>query len=199
MRRGRYSAYKRRMDSRPFVDFYESLQVSCTADAETIHRVYRILAQRFHPDNRETGNLDVFRSLTDAYHVLGDPIRRAAYDVRYGEVRRVVWKIFDQSTSAHGVDSERRKRDGVLALLYRRRVSDPHQPTVSLKEMEELLGVPREHLEFALWYLRENQHLQRTDNARYSITPKGVDAAEVSMARRADPPVSLLSSAELVA
>jgi curved DNA-binding protein CbpA len=188
------------MDLRPFVDFYEALQVSCTADAETIHRVYRILAQRFHPDNLETGNLDLFRSLTDAYHVLGDPVRRAAYDVRYRDARRVTWKIFDQSSSAQGAEAERRKRDGVLALLYRKRVSDPHQPSVSLREMEDLLGVPKEHLEFTLWYLRENHQLQRTDNALYSITPKGVDAAEaVLLSRRADAAVPLLSSVEQVA
>ena len=37
-------------------DYYEVLQVSPNADLDTIHRVYRLLAQRFHPDNRESGN-----------------------------------------------------------------------------------------------------------------------------------------------
>jgi DnaJ-class molecular chaperone len=42
------------MSDRDFVDFYEVLQVSASAEPETIHRVYRLLAQRWHPDNRET-------------------------------------------------------------------------------------------------------------------------------------------------
>ena len=37
-----------------FEDYYEMLQISPNADSETIHRVYRILAQRYHPDNHDT-------------------------------------------------------------------------------------------------------------------------------------------------
>ncbi len=48
---------------------------------------------------------------------------------------------------------------------------------MNLKEIEELLGVPKEHLEFTLWYLRESQQIQRSDNARFEITLKGVEAA----------------------
>ena len=49
------------------VDYYELLQISPNAEPETIHRVYRLLAQRYHPDNRETGNAQKFRQLHDAY------------------------------------------------------------------------------------------------------------------------------------
>jgi DNA-binding IclR family transcriptional regulator len=49
---------------------------------------------------------------------------------------------------------------------------------MSLKDFEELLGVPKEHLEFTLWYLKESQFVTRQDNGRYSITLKGVDEAE---------------------
>ncbi len=79
-----------------------------------------------------------------------------------------------------GVEAERRKRDGVLSLLYRKRISQPDQAAMSLKELEELLGVLKEHLEFTLWFLKENQQVQRSDNARYTITLKGVEAAEQS-------------------
>ena len=40
----------------PPLDYYDVLQVSPSAEPDTIHRVYRLLAQRFHPDNKETGN-----------------------------------------------------------------------------------------------------------------------------------------------
>ena len=38
------------------VDYYETLQISKNADQETVQRVFRLLAQRFHPDNLETGD-----------------------------------------------------------------------------------------------------------------------------------------------
>ena len=166
------------MNPGPVTDYYEILQISPTAEPETVHRVYRILAQRYHPDNRETGDVEMFRALTEAYQVLADPERRAAYDVQHREHRRLIWKIFDQSHAAQGAEAERRKREGILALLYRKRVLQPDLPAMTLRDFEELLGVPKEHLEFSLWYLKESQYIQRTDNGRHTITLKGVDLAE---------------------
>lgn len=186
------------MQASTFIDFYEVLQISPNADADTIHRIYRILAQRFHPDNQETGNQEIFRTLTEAYHALADPEKRAAYDVHHREARRLTWRIFDQSTAPMGVDGERRKREGVLTLLYRQRVSRPDQAFLMLKELEELLGVPKEHLEFTTWYLRESQLIQRGDNGRFTITLKGVEAAEAALERKSAT-VSLLASAARVA
>ena len=58
---------------------------------------------------------------------------------------------------------------------------------MSLKEFEDLLGVPKEHLEFTLWYLKEGQFVTRTDNGRHSITLKGVDLAESLSESRPEP------------
>ena len=170
-----------------FVDYYEALQISPNADQETVQRVYRLLAQRFHPDNPETGDVEQFRQITDAYNALSEPQNRAAYDVKHRETRRLTWKIFDQSNSAQGYESERRKRQGVLSLLYRKRIVSPEQPSIGLKEFEDLLGVPKEHLEFSLWYLKENLAVTRSDNGRFTITIKGVDLAEEMSDRRAEP------------
>src|SRR5580765_6002606 len=71
-----------------FVDHYEVLQISPNADSETIRRVYRMQAQRFHPDNLDTGNAETFRRISDAYEVLIDPQRRSAYDRDHREARR---------------------------------------------------------------------------------------------------------------
>ncbi|HEY3739311.1 MAG TPA: J domain-containing protein, partial [Bryobacteraceae bacterium] len=62
-------------------DYYELLQLNQKADPDTIHRVYRILAQRYHPDNSETGDVQMFRRLLEAYAVLTDPEKRAVYDL----------------------------------------------------------------------------------------------------------------------
>ena len=56
------------------LDCYEVMQLSPNADAETIERVYRMLAQRYHPDNVDTGNSELFIQLCEAYRVLGSPV-----------------------------------------------------------------------------------------------------------------------------
>jgi curved DNA-binding protein len=171
----------------PFVDHYETMLISPNADLDTIHRVFRILAQRYHPDNQETGNIETFRALTEAYNVLGDPEKRAAFDIEHRASRRLTWKIFDQTTSTQGVEAERRKRNGLISLLYRKRVITPDLPSMTLKDFEDLLGVPKEHLEFTLWYLKESLYVTRADNGRYAITLKGVDLAEALAEPRTEP------------
>ena len=160
------------------VDHYEMLQLNSKADPDTIHRVYRILAQRFHPDNAETGDEQLFRRLLEAYRVLSDPEQRAAYDVQYAQQNQHRWKIFDQGTAMHGLGSEKKKRNGVLLVLYTRRRNEPTQPSMTVHEMEDLLGCPKEHLEFGLWFLREKGFVTRSDNGRFTISVAGVEAAE---------------------
>ena len=61
------------VEKRPFVDHYEVLQVSQAADGETIERVYRLLAKRYHPDNSGSGDVDQFTAVQRSYDVLSHP------------------------------------------------------------------------------------------------------------------------------
>jgi molecular chaperone DnaJ len=66
-------------------DFYEILGVSKSADAEELKRAYRKLAMQFHPD-RNSGDKTAeqkFKDVSEAYDVLKDDQKRAAYD-RFG-------------------------------------------------------------------------------------------------------------------
>jgi molecular chaperone DnaJ len=66
-------------------DFYEILGVSKSADAEELKRAYRKLAMQFHPD-RNSGEKTAeqkFKDINEAYDVLKDDQKRAAYD-RFG-------------------------------------------------------------------------------------------------------------------
>jgi hypothetical protein len=159
-------------------DYYELLQISPNADPDMIHRVYRLLAQRYHPDNGTTGDEKAFRAITDAYKVLSEPEKRAAYDVNLHAYRQIRWRIFDQRQASVGKQAERSKRKGILDLLYTKRCNEPEKPSMNLHELEDLLGCPREHLEFSLWYLKENGLVTRMDNGRFSVSAKGVDWAE---------------------
>ncbi|MEP6779173.1 MAG: molecular chaperone DnaJ [Gemmatimonadaceae bacterium] len=67
-------------------DFYAVLSVPRDASDDDIKQSYRKLAMQWHPD-RNGGSKDAeekFKTLTEAYDVLRDPQKRAAYD-RYGE------------------------------------------------------------------------------------------------------------------
>ena len=159
-------------------DLYEVLQVSSSADSETIHRIYRILAQRYHPDNPETGSATAFQAVLHAYQTLNDPEKRAAYDVVYQASKNLRWEIFEKPTDAEGVQIEKRMRAGVLAALYNLRSRTPESSGMTVRELEKLLGCPREHMEFAMWYLRKKQLVSTASNGRFEITIEGCDAAE---------------------
>ncbi len=65
-------------------DYYEVLGVARTASADDIRNAYRALAKKYHPDlNKQTGAEETFKEINEAYGVLSDDQRRAAYD-RFG-------------------------------------------------------------------------------------------------------------------
>jgi DnaJ-class molecular chaperone len=113
-------------------DFYELLQISPNAEPETIHRVYRLLAQRFHPDNKDTGNAERFRVLHGAYHVLSDPERRAQYDVAYHTQRQQRWRpVAAADPATNDFELEMSTRLTVLEVLYSHRRAEPNSPACS--------------------------------------------------------------------
>jgi hypothetical protein len=163
------------MDALENADHYEVLQVSPRADHETIQRVFRHLAKRFHPDNTESGDPERFKVVMEAFRVLSQPKLRAKYDAAYEQVRETRWRIFDQETSANDVAADRRVRVAALSLLYAARRNDPDRPGIGVVELERLLGCPEEHMKFHLWYLKENGWIQRTESGAFAITATGVD------------------------
>lgn len=68
--------------SADFVDYYDVLGVSPTAELHEIRRAYIIKAKQYHPD--AGGSIDMMRSLNAAYKTLRDSASKAAYDVLHG-------------------------------------------------------------------------------------------------------------------
>jgi hypothetical protein len=159
----------------PPPDLYEVLQVSSTADAETIDRVFRHLAKRYHPDNAESGDTDRFTRVMQAFELLSDPEQRARYDSGRDQALRARWRVFDQGTATDDLAADRRVRVALLSILYTARRNDAEQPGLGVVDLERMLGCPEHHMKFHVWYLRENGLMQRLDNGLLAITSKGVD------------------------
>jgi hypothetical protein len=164
-------------------NFYEILQISRRADLETIHRVYRIMAARFHPDNPVSGDHEMFLKLCEAYEVLSRPERRALYDYALYARETEPNPLFGDRIFVDGLGGELNRRCGVLALLYQRRRTNQGNLGISVVELENRMSLPREHLEFTLWYLRCKGYVQiLEENSDYAVTALGVDYVETNSA-----------------
>jgi curved DNA-binding protein CbpA len=164
-----------------FVDYYELMQISPNAELETVQRVYRMLAARYHPDNANTGDMERFLKLNQAYQVLSDPPTRAEYDADYRAHHLEPIEVFSLRDFAMGIDGESNRRMGLLCLLYNQRRTNAEQPGLSLLEFEKLMSSPREHLVFTIWYLKDKGYLKQTEDSSYAITSAGVDYVETGL------------------
>ena len=160
------------------INYYTFLQVSPKADWPTIHRIYRIMASRFHPDNPETGDPDKFLILQKALETLSDPSKRSAYDASMQSADAGPMPIFELSEFVNGIDGEVNRRLGIVSLLYNRRRTSPHSPGISLLDLEKRMAMPREYLEFTIWYLKSKQYVTFGDNSELVLTALGVDYVE---------------------
>ena len=160
------------------LDYYEFLQISPNADHDTIHRVYRFLASRFHPDNPKSGDSEKFSLLKDAYDILSDPERRAEYDVEREAEPHQVAPLSATIDFMDQIEGEINRRLALLAVLYYRRRNTPYAPEVPLSEIERRMGFPRDYLDFTTWYLEKKGYITRADNSDFTLTAAGVDFVE---------------------
>ena len=161
-------------------NYYEVLQVSRAAQPLIITKAYRLLAAFYHSDNKETGDREAFDRVVDAYRVLCDPVRRAAYDR----------DTFGTSSSPSGnggppgrelserrTEDERDLRRQLLQALYNVRRTEPHRPSLPLMVIPDLFGCSIDEAQFTLWYLRGKKLIDMTDDGM-AITVAGVDYVE---------------------
>ena len=62
-------------------NLYNVLGVAPNASDEEIKKIYRSLAMRFHPDRNQAPGAEArFKSITKAYEILSDPVKRDDYN-----------------------------------------------------------------------------------------------------------------------
>ncbi len=172
------------MDATSDQNPYDVLQVSTRAHPMIITKAYRLLAAHYHPDNKQTGNEESFKQVVEAYRVLSDPLRRAAYDRQHREGDKPGRPAAANGESAAGVSpeprsvDEREVRQLILRALYDVRRVRPYRPSLSLMVLTELLGCAIEELQFTLWYLRGKRLIETMEDSDFAITVEGVDFFE---------------------
>lgn len=164
-----------------FVDYYELMQISPNAEPETIQRVYRMLAARYHPDNPQTGDAERFSLLVEAHEILSNRETRAQYDVTRQSAKLQPLGVFSLREFALGIDGEPNRRMGILCLLYNYRRTNPDAPGMSILDLEQVMSFAREHLMFTLWYLKEKEHVRQDEQSNFVITSEGVDYVETNL------------------
>jgi curved DNA-binding protein CbpA len=160
-----------------FTDYYEILEISPNATSETIDRMFRYLARRYHPDNQDTGDVHRFSEILDAHNTLRDPVKRAEYDIAHKNHSQYGPKLADEAKDTKGLERDVDIQDKLLSVFYVKRRQNIKNPGMSEFELERLLGALK-HLDFHLWYLREKGWIRRQEDGLLAITVEGVDRAK---------------------
>ena len=160
-------------------DLYEILEISPNASQETIERMLRYFAQRYHPDREGTGDSDRFRQIVEAYGTLKEPDSRAAYDSHHKTNLDYQWSLVEEAGDEDNFYTDRMIQERVLSVLYTKRKRDPREPGLGPLQLERLTGCPHEMLDFHLWYLKDKGWILRMENGFMAITADGVDQSLV--------------------
>jgi len=163
------------MEASKFVDYYEMLEISPNANSGTIERMFRYLAQRYHPDNQDTGDRSRFDAIMEAFATLKEPGKRARYDIEHKNHSGLRWKLVEEASDHKGIERDVDVQNRLLSVLYVRRRQNIGDPGLGDVTLERLLGCPIEHLEFHIWYLKEKGWIRATDTGMFAITADGVD------------------------
>jgi hypothetical protein len=162
-----------------FQDHYSLLGVDPKANSETIQNNYSKLAQKYHPDNPDTGDAEKFESVNLAYEVLSDPLLRREFDKLKGLDQEGAVKFSGLSfftDLGRSVDL----RMALLCVLYDRRRNRPFTPSLSLRQVESMLEATSEEMTFALWYLKQRGLVLVDDKSSLQITVEGSDLLETT-------------------
>jgi hypothetical protein len=196
-----------------FVDYYEFLMVSPTADRAMIEWAVRLMLTRYGKKNGEHADPAKYELVKEAYRTLADPKRRELYDSLRGgqsgsdadlgepsaaamvpsrpkDHKVTVESIrVEQTATPADVALQKKLRQGVMSSLYDIVVTRPRNPELGRAEIARAMGARIDEVEFTIWFLREKDLLKTTNQGLYAITAKGVEWVEAGgVPHLAEPP-----------
>src|SRR5262249_39544455 len=116
-----------------------------------------------------------------AYEILSSREKRLAYDRAYQQHARRPLAVFGLKEFAPGIEGEPNRRMGVLCVLYIQRRSNPEASGLSILDLENVTGLPREHLLFTLWSLKESDLIGQDETTDFAITGAGMSYLEKNL------------------
>jgi hypothetical protein len=150
-------------------DFHELIRAGAAGNPEQVDRLYRTFAFRYHPDNRQTGDAEIFLRIREIYRVVSST-PTAKPEVRVTK-QETGWRERLQRLQVNC--------GSVLGVLCRKRIDDYRNPNASLAELESATGLATDELGFVLWYLREKRAVTVPEGTSdYAISASGVDTLE---------------------
>ena len=100
-------------------DYYQILGLPKSASADDIKKAYRRLARLYHPDLNGQPKDDRIKQLNEAYGVLRDAAKRAAYDALLLEERRatVIAEMIRQRQEEAKREAQMTWKDGIVGFV----------------------------------------------------------------------------------
>jgi curved DNA-binding protein CbpA len=163
-----------------FQDHYVILNVDPKASAEALQAAHKKLVQKYHPDNPETGNEEKLEAVELAYEVLSDPSLRREFDKLKGLDLEAAAVQFSGAVFFTELGRSVDVRTAVLCVLYDRRRRKPYTPSLSMRNIENMLNASSEELNFALWYLKQRGFVSTDDKSSLQISVEGMDLLEAN-------------------
>jgi DnaJ-like protein len=161
-----------------YQDHYEALGVDPKSDSDTIQEAYARLAQKYHPDNGDTGDQEKFEAVNLAFEVLSDAALRRGFDLLKGVGREEGVPKFSGLDFFDALGHETGLRTALLCVLYDRRRTKPFKPSLAMRDLENALTATIEEMGFALWYLKQRGFVVNDDKSSLQITVEGMDFLE---------------------
>lgn len=168
-----------------YTDYYKVLKVNPDCDARILELAYHYFAKMYHPDNAATADPDRFAETIEAYGVLRDPEKRAAYDRTYNRGAGPAYefpKSDELAIDEKSALSDAETHAKILSFLYKRRREHASDAGVIGWLLQEMLGCSEDHFEFHVWYLKNKGFIEVTEQGTIAVTIAGVDHV-ISMSR----------------
>lgn len=152
-------------------DYHDVLRAGASGHFEKVEKLYRALAFRYHPDNGETGDSEVFLRMKEAFRILS-PTQRHEPDITLSRPAGAF--------CSHEMYREHRSRRlAVLSTLYRRRADDCRNAAISADDLQTQTGIETDQMGFVLWYLLEKGAVTVGGySSDYAISAAGIDLME---------------------